>query len=67
MSGEPSDVLTNEAVPRSHATLTIRVVKSFEFRTEKSLVLKDVDCETTTLGQLKQMVRQGVCEQHVLL
>ncbi|KAF7796523.1 hypothetical protein EIP86_007702 [Pleurotus ostreatoroseus] len=54
-----SDALTNEAVPRTSATLTIRIVKSFEFRTEKSLVLKNVNCETTTVGQLKEMARQG--------
>ena len=60
MSDELSDQLTNEAVPRTHATLTIRVIKSFEFRTEKSLVLRDVNCETTTVAQLKEMARQGV-------
>ena len=59
MSADPSDLPTNEAVPRSHATLTIRVIKSFEFRTEKSLVLKDVNCEETTVGQLKEKARQG--------
>ncbi|KAJ3558051.1 hypothetical protein NM688_g1140 [Phlebia brevispora] len=60
---EPSDVLTNEAVPRTSATLTIRIVKSFAFRTEKSLVLKDVNCETTTVGQLKEMARQAIQTQ----
>lgn len=56
-----SDVLTNEAIPRTNATLTIRIVKSFEFRTEKSLVLQNVDCETTTVGQLKEMAQKGTC------
>lgn len=60
------DALTNEAVPRTRATLTIRVVKSFEFRTEKSLVLHDINCETTTVGQLKELVRQGAsCDDHL--
>ncbi len=60
MSNETSDPLTNEAVPRTKATLTIRIVKSFEFRTEKSLVLHNIDCETTTVGQLKELARQGI-------
>lgn len=55
------EVLTNEAVPRTQATLTIRVVKSFEYRTEKHLILHDINCETTTVGQLKELVRQGAC------
>ena len=59
MADETSDALTNDTIPRSRATLTIRVVKSFEFRTEKSLILKNVNCETTTVGQLKEMARQG--------
>ena len=53
------EVLTNEAVPRTQATLTIRVVKSFEYRTEKHLILKNINCETTTVGQLKELVRQS--------
>lgn len=54
-----TDALTNEAIPRTQATLTIRIVKSFEFRTEKHLVLKNINCETTTAGQLKEIARQG--------
>ena len=65
MSGEHSDPLTNEAIPRTHATLTIRVIKSFEFRTEKHLILRDVNCETTTVGQLKDMVREGAHDHQV--
>lgn len=53
------DALMNEAVPRTSATLTIRVVKSFEYRTEKHLILHNINCETTTVGQLKELVRQG--------
>lgn len=59
MSAE-TEVLTNEAIPRTQATLTIRIVKSFEFRTEKHLILKNVNCETTTVGQLKELAKQGV-------
>ena len=55
-----SDTPTNLALPRTDATLTVRVIKSFEFRTEKSLVLHHVNCETTTVGQLKDLVKQGI-------
>lgn len=53
----------NEAVPRTRATLTIRIVKSFEFRTEKHLILHNVNCETTTVGQLKELARQAIQTQ----
>lgn len=56
-----SDTPTNLTLPRTDATLTVRVIKSFEFRTEKSLVLHHINCETTTVGQLKELVKQGVC------
>ncbi|KAJ3480533.1 hypothetical protein NLI96_g8284 [Meripilus lineatus] len=60
MSDAISDVLTNLARPKTSATLTLRIIKSFEFRTEKSLVLKDINLETTTAGQLKELARQGI-------
>ncbi|OCH95201.1 hypothetical protein OBBRIDRAFT_788385 [Obba rivulosa] len=61
--GEISDVPTNLAVPKTNATLTVRIIKSFEFRTERSLVLHNVNLETTTVGQLKEMARQAVQTQ----
>lgn len=57
-----SDILTNEAIPRTEATITIRVIKSFEYRTERSLVLHKLNLETTTVGDLKEIVRQGTCD-----
>ena len=54
-----SDTPTNLALPRTDATLTIRVIKSFEYRTEKSLVLHHINLEEVTVGQLKDKVRQG--------
>ncbi|KAJ8456577.1 hypothetical protein ONZ51_g12040 [Trametes cubensis] len=48
------DVPVNLAVPKTDATLTVRVIKSFEYRTEKSLILHHVNLETTTVGQLKE-------------
>lgn len=59
------DTPTNLALPKSDATLTIRVIKSFEFRTEKSLVLHHVNLEQTTVGQLKDTVRQGNLHVHL--
>jgi hypothetical protein len=57
-SGE-EDVLTNLALPVTAATITVRVIKSFTYRTEKSLVLHNLNLETTTVGDLKGRVRQG--------
>ncbi|VDB88616.1 unnamed protein product [Peniophora sp. CBMAI 1063] len=57
------DTPTNLAKPRTAATLTLRVIKSFEFRTEKSLVLHDVNLETETVGGLKERARQAIQTQ----
>ena len=59
MSSGFNDTLTNLARPKTSATITVRVVKSFEFRTERSLVLRDINLETTTVGGLKEIVRTG--------
>jgi len=58
-----SDLTVNLAVPKTSATLTVRIIKSFEFRTEKSLVLHNINLETTTVGQLKDNVRRVVQTQ----
>ena len=55
-----SDVLTNVALPRTEATITLRVIKSFEYRTERSLVLHKLNLETTTVGELKNVARRGI-------
>ncbi|KAJ6611760.1 hypothetical protein B0H10DRAFT_2223682 [Mycena sp. CBHHK59/15] len=55
--------LTNTALPKSSSTLTLRIIKSFEFRTERSLVLHNVNLETTTVGELKDIARKAVAEQ----
>lgn len=52
--------LTNLALPKTSATLTIRIIKSFEYRTERSLVLHDINLETTTVGDLKDIARKGI-------
>lgn len=55
------DTHTNLALPKTDATLTIRVIKSFEYRTERSLVLHRINLEENTVGELKEKVRQGNC------
>jgi hypothetical protein len=55
-----ASVLTNVALPTTSATLTLRIIKSFEYRTEKSLVLHGVNLEMTTAGELKDIARQGI-------
>ena len=59
MSSDFDDTLTNLARPRTSAIITVRVIKSFEFRTERSLVLRDINLETTTVGDLKEIARNG--------
>ncbi|KAJ7694075.1 hypothetical protein B0H17DRAFT_469426 [Mycena rosella] len=55
--------LSNTALPKTAATLTLRIIKSFEFRTERSLVLHNINLETTTVGQLKDIARTAVTNQ----
>jgi hypothetical protein len=58
---EISDVLTNLSKPKTSATLTLRIIKSFEYRTEKSLVLHDINLETTTVARLKEIAKESDC------
>ncbi|KAF9218520.1 hypothetical protein BS17DRAFT_791249 [Gyrodon lividus] len=60
MSRGISDVLTNEALPKTEATITIRVIKSFEYRTERSIVLHKLNLEITTIGELKEIARRTI-------
>jgi len=57
------DTLTNLSKPKTSATLTLRIIKSFEYRTEKSLVLHDVNLETTTVGRLKEIAKETIRTQ----
>lgn len=45
--------------PLTSATLTIRIIKSFEFRTQKALVMQGVDLESVTVGGLMERCREG--------
>ncbi|KAG0211013.1 hypothetical protein BGX33_004568 [Mortierella sp. NVP41] len=44
-----SDPLSNTLAPSTAATLTIRVIKSFEYRTSKNLILHNVDLTATNI------------------
>jgi hypothetical protein len=44
------------------ATLTIRLIKSFEYRTTKNLILHDIDLSITT-EELEQIILQKVREE----
>jgi len=52
--------LTNTLNPTTSSTLTIRVIKNFEYRTVKNMVLQNVNLETTTVEQLKEIIRESI-------
>ncbi|EPS97363.1 hypothetical protein FOMPIDRAFT_1032052 [Fomitopsis schrenkii] len=60
---DPEELTLNLALPKTSATLTVRIIKSFEYRTEKSLVLHKINLETTTPTQLKEIARQAIKTQ----
>jgi hypothetical protein len=55
--GQYHEPLSSELRPQTDATLTIRIIKSFEFRTQKSMVIKGVNLMEETVGGLMQRVR----------
>lgn len=57
------ELLAQEMKPLTDATLTVRVIKSFPFRTCKNLVLKDLDLTTMTVGGLIERCKQGECAE----
>ncbi|CAG8460704.1 158_t:CDS:2 [Scutellospora calospora] len=52
--------MTNDAL--FEATITIRIIKNFEYRTVKNLVLRNINLETTTVGELKNIIREKINE-----
>ncbi|KIM48962.1 hypothetical protein M413DRAFT_21258 [Hebeloma cylindrosporum] len=58
-----AESLTNQARPQTNATITVRIIKSFKFRTERSLVLHNVNLITTTVAQLKETAKQAVANE----
>lgn len=51
--------LTNTLRPLTDSFLTIRIIKSFQFRTSKNLLLPHVDLVMMTVGELKALVLSG--------
>jgi len=60
------DTPTNLAKPLNSATITVRVVKSFEYRVVKSLVLHNVDLQQITVGELKKKIRESTCDVNAM-
>ncbi|TIB40212.1 hypothetical protein E3P86_00784 [Wallemia ichthyophaga] len=54
---------TNLTNPKTSATLTIRLIKSFEFRTTKNLILRGVDLTATTVTQLVELCKHEIATQ----
>ncbi|KAK9347013.1 hypothetical protein V1522DRAFT_439934 [Lipomyces starkeyi] len=55
------DLLTSTLRPATDAIITLRVIKSFEYRTERNfLILKDIDLTRTTVGDLLELAKK--CE-----
>lgn len=51
---------TNVSRPLTDAVITIRIIKSFEFRSMKAYVIKSIDLTTTTVSELEDMCRAEV-------
>ncbi|KDR81344.1 hypothetical protein GALMADRAFT_221202 [Galerina marginata CBS 339.88] len=58
-----ADTLTNESRPKDDATITVRVIKSLRYRTERSLVLHNLDLNTTTVAQLRDLAKHAIATQ----
>lgn len=56
-----SDNLTNHLRPTTDAILTVRCIKSFEYRTCKNLILHNVNLEVMTVGELKELIKESKC------
>ncbi|GAA5874706.1 hypothetical protein JCM16303_002959 [Sporobolomyces ruberrimus] len=59
-STDAGDALTNTLRPLTDCFLTVRIIKSFEYRTTKNLLLPHVDVTTMTVGQLKDTCREQI-------
>ncbi|KAG2177944.1 hypothetical protein INT43_003191 [Umbelopsis isabellina] len=55
-----SDNLTNHSRPTTDAILTVRCIKSFDYRTCKNLVLRHLNLEILTIGELKELIKQQI-------
>ncbi|SGY23950.1 BQ5605_C019g08998 [Microbotryum silenes-dioicae] len=59
-STTPHEALTNTLRPLTDVFLTIRIIKSFTYRTTKNLLLPHIDATTMTVGGLKELCRAQV-------
>ncbi|GAA6011909.1 hypothetical protein JCM11491_000099 [Sporobolomyces phaffii] len=59
-TADAGDALTNTLRPLTDCFLTVRIIKSFEYRTTKNLLLPHVDVTTMTVGQLKDTCREQI-------
>ncbi|EFP76913.1 hypothetical protein PGT21_005385 [Puccinia graminis f. sp. tritici] len=55
-----TDPLTNTTKPNTDATITIRIIKSFEYRNSKNLVLHHLNLETIKTDQLLALCQQQI-------
>lgn len=53
------DPLTSTTRPSTDSIITVRVIKSFTYRTSKNLVLPHVNLELMTVRELQETVRAG--------
>ncbi|KAI9322096.1 hypothetical protein BX666DRAFT_2016926 [Dichotomocladium elegans] len=60
------DTLTSHVRPTTDATITVRCIKSFEYRTCKNLVLQHLNLDTTTVGELKSLVRENTLKLYTV-
>lgn len=62
-SDDFSNVETNRARPLTDAVITIRVIKSFAYRSMKALVLPNIDLTTMNVNELKARCKEEVGKQ----
>lgn len=55
--------LTSTVRPPTMAIITVRIIKSFPYRTVKNHIFKDLDLTTTTVGELIAMVKELIASQ----
>ncbi|SNX85708.1 related to Altered inheritance rate of mitochondria protein 29 [Melanopsichium pennsylvanicum] len=54
------NTITNVSRPLTDSVITIRIIKSFEFRSMKAFVLKHIDLTKVTIADLEEQCRQEV-------
>ncbi|KAJ3094884.1 hypothetical protein HDU97_007513 [Phlyctochytrium planicorne] len=57
MAGNPT------TTPSSGILVTIRLIKSFEYRTTKNMIIKDLDPTVITFGRLKEIIQERIANE----